>query len=144
MCEGVELYLYSSCTSCKKAESLLKDERISFQRRDYFKDRFGTDELRALLHGVGLTAHDVLSTRATKYKEMSLDQRVLSEDELIALMVAEPTLLRRPLVKRGERAVVGFDRAGIEALVRLKTWMQCAILSWIPAASPASSPLVAC
>lgn len=65
---------------------------------------------------MGLSAHDVLSTRAGKYKELGLDQREVSDDELIDLMVQEPTLLRRPLIKRGERGVVGFDLHSIQQL----------------------------
>lgn len=40
----------------------------------------------------------------------------MTDDELLAAMVAEPTLLRRPLVIAGGQLVVGFDRAGLKAL----------------------------
>ncbi len=46
--------------------------------------------------------------------------RDLSAEELLALMVQEPTLLRRPLAVRGEQAAIGFDRAGLTALAEDK------------------------
>ncbi len=91
---------------------------VSYTRRDFFKQRFTTDELRELLHSVGLTAHEALSTRATAYKELGLDQREISEDELIRLMTEQPALLRRPLVKRGSRGMVGFNKTELENLAR--------------------------
>ncbi len=91
---------------------------VSYARRDYFKDRFSVDELRHLLYGLNLTAHDVLTTRAGKYKELGLDQREVSEDELLQLMTEQPTLLRHPLVKRGSRSVVGFNQSELESLAR--------------------------
>lgn len=86
--------------------------------RDYFREPFTVDELRALLQRLGLTPRDVLSRRARAFKELIGDREArLSDDELIALIVREPTLLRRPLMARAGRAVVGLDRAGIARLI---------------------------
>ena len=41
----LEIFLYSSCTSCRKAEELLREKEIAAKRRDYFKDRFTKSEL---------------------------------------------------------------------------------------------------
>ncbi len=84
-------------------------------RRDYFKERFTVEELRAILADAGLTPQEVLSRRARAYTTLVGD-RDLSADELLALLVQEPTLLRRPLAVRGEQSVVGFDKAGLTTL----------------------------
>jgi arsenate reductase len=68
-----------------------------------------------VLASAGLTPRDVLSKRARAYKELVGDRnRDLSDDQLLDLMIEEPTLLRRPLVISGGVAVVGFDRKGLE------------------------------
>jgi arsenate reductase (glutaredoxin) len=96
---------------------LLADEGAEFTVRDYFKDRFTVEELRDLLASLGLRPADVISRRARAYKELVGGREAdLTDDELLALMVREPTLLRRPLTVRGDRAVVGFDRAALAAL----------------------------
>lgn len=92
-------------------------EGVSFTRRDYFRDRFTVDELRELLSRHGLRPREILSRRSRAYKELIGDREAgLTDGELVALLVAEPTLLRRPLVAAGGRAVVGFDREAIRAL----------------------------
>jgi len=68
-----------------------------------------------VLASAGLTPREVLSKRAKPYKDLVGD-RDLSEEELLALMVQEPTLLRRPLAIKNGRATVGFDREGLAAL----------------------------
>jgi Spx/MgsR family transcriptional regulator len=118
LADTIEIYVHPTCTSCRKAQALLDAAGASYSRRDYFKDHFTTDELRNLLHSLNLTAHDVLSTRAGKYRELGLDQRDVSEDQLIQLMTEQPTLLRRPLVRRGSQYVVGYNKTELESLTR--------------------------
>lgn len=96
---------------------MLTERQVAFTRRDYFKERFTLDELRALLASGGLTPRDVLSRRSRGYKELVGEREAdLTDDELLALMVQEPTLLRRPLALRDGRLVVGFDREELVAL----------------------------
>lgn len=93
----------------------MRNEGVSFARRDYFKERFTPDELRVLLNSLHLRPADVLSRRSRAYGDL-IGDRGVPDDELLALMAQEPTLLRRPLVVRGDRAVIGFDREALAAL----------------------------
>ncbi len=86
-------------------------EGVPFARRDYFKDRFTVDELRELLAGLGLRPREVLSRRSRAYKELIGDREAgLTDGEVLDLMVAEPTLLRRPLVAAGGRSSASIAR----------------------------------
>jgi arsenate reductase len=71
--------------------------------------------LQAVLAEAGLKPSDLLSRRAKAYGELVGDRNI-SEEELLALMVQEPTLLRRPLAVKDGRAAIGFDKAGLTAL----------------------------
>jgi Spx/MgsR family transcriptional regulator len=114
----VEIYLYSSCTSCRKAEDLLGELGVKAGRRDYFKRRFSRDELVSLLDRIGKRPGDVLSIRSTPYRTLDLASKELSDDELIDLMIEHPQLLRRPLIVRGDESTVGFNRDAITSLVK--------------------------
>lgn len=70
-----------------------------------------------MLNRAGLTPRDVLSKRSRAYRELDLANRELTDDELLDLMIAEPTLLRRPLVIGDGPSVVGFNRDGLEQLI---------------------------
>lgn len=113
----MEIYLYTNCTSCKKAEQALNDSGKPFERRDYFKDRFSSQELRDLLNRAGLSVQDALSRRSRAYVAMGLADRDLADEDLLALMVEQPTLLRRPIVIGNGGSVVGFNAGQIESLI---------------------------
>jgi len=115
-----ELYVHPTCTSCRNAQKWLDERGVAYERRDYFRDRFTRDELFSVLASAGLTPRDVLSKRARAYKELVGD-RDLSDDQLLDLMIEEPTFLRRPLVISGHDAVIGFDRKGLEHLATKKS-----------------------
>jgi len=58
------------------------------------------------LRKAGLRPAEVLRIRDDAYRELGLARRELSDDELIALLVERAELLQRPIVERGERAVL--------------------------------------
>lgn len=91
---------------------------MTISRRDYFRDRFSREELDALLRRTALKPRDVLSTRSGAYRALALGSRKVDDDELLDMMVSEPTLLRRPLIVSEHGVVVGFNRDAITALAR--------------------------
>jgi arsenate reductase/regulatory protein spx len=113
----IKALLYNSCTSCRKTEDVLGQSGVDYEKREFFKERFTVDELRSLLKSVGLTPSDVLSTRSRVYKARNLADANLSEDQILDLMVEEPTLLRRPIVINGDRVVVGHNEAKLRDLI---------------------------
>jgi arsenate reductase (glutaredoxin) len=96
---------------------LLAEHCVEFERRDYFKDEFTVDELRALLDEIGMKPSEILSKRSKAYKDLGLADRDVTEDELLALMPQHPTLLRRPIIVNEGKVVVGFKRDEIESLI---------------------------
>jgi len=113
----IEAYVYMSCTSCRKTVSQLKEGDAEFTARDYFKERFTREELQALLDRAGMKPSDVLSKRAKPYKELGLDTREVSEDELLDLMIEEPRLLKRPLVLGNGEVILGHDTQKLAELI---------------------------
>ncbi|MCI0770535.1 MAG: hypothetical protein J4N94_01510 [Chloroflexi bacterium] len=81
---------------------------VELDERDFFRDRFTESELRQLLGDT--PASDVFSYRSPSVKKMGLATDGLTEDELIKLMLEEPRLIRRPLIKVGSRLLVGTDK----------------------------------
>ena len=76
------------------------------------------DELRALLKSLKLTPREVVATKSPAYKKMGLDQRAISDDELLARMIQEPRFLRRPLVVVDGKPVIGFDREKLARVLK--------------------------
>jgi arsenate reductase (glutaredoxin) len=77
----------------------------------------GEAKLRALIRKMQIEPRKLLRTKEALYRELNPDARELSDEEIIALLVAHPTLLQRPIVERGDRAVLGRPVENIRALL---------------------------
>jgi arsenate reductase len=66
---------------------------------------------------MGVAPRELLRTSEPVYKELGLGKRELSDDELIRLMAEHPDLIQRPIVERGERAVLGRPTERIKELL---------------------------
>ena len=81
---------------------------MELDERDFFKEGFSEAELRDLLGDTNPT--DVFSWRSPSARKLGLDKDTVSPDELISLMVGEPRLIRRPLIRVAGRLVIGTDK----------------------------------
>lgn len=66
---------------------------------------------------MGIGPRELLRTSEAVYKELKLGQREVSDDELIRLMAGNPDLIQRPIVERGDRAVLGRPTERIRELL---------------------------
>lgn len=59
---------------------------------------------------------EFLNPRNELYRQKQMGQEPPTRDEALRLMAAEPNLIRRPVVIRGGRIVLGFDPEELEKL----------------------------
>jgi arsenate reductase len=82
---------------------------VDYQKVNYYKEALSHKKLKELLKKMKLRAKDILREREPVYKELGLHEKKdrMTEDELIDLMIAHPDLIQRPIIERGDRAVLG-------------------------------------
>jgi arsenate reductase len=83
----------------------LTEKGVEFEAIDFFEQPLSADLLKQLLHAAGLKPSEALRTNDAVYKEKVAGKN-LSEEELIRLMVKHPELIQRPLVAKGNKAVL--------------------------------------
>ena len=94
------------CSKSRKTHQLLSDRGIEFQERVYLQDPLDAGELAELARRLGRSPRDWVRTGQAEYAEAGLSADS-SEEEILAAMVRFPILMERPIVVRGDRAVVG-------------------------------------
>jgi arsenate reductase-like glutaredoxin family protein len=57
---------------------------------------------------------DIFASRSPSAKKLGINPADLPEEEMVRLMLEEPRLIRRPLIKTGDRLVVGSRQADLE------------------------------
>lgn len=117
MSEAITVYEKPTCTTCRKLVKLLQEEGVDFERVNYMIEPLDKDRLGGLLDKAGLRPGDVLRKREAKYKELGLGDGSHSDEELLDLLVAHPELLQRPIVERGDRAVLARPVENVRALL---------------------------
>ena len=101
------VYEKRTCTTCRNLAALLAERGIDFERVEYHVEGLPEPKLRELLRKSGLGPADVLRRREPLVAELGLDGDDLPpDDELIRLMAEHPQLVQRPIVERGDRAVL--------------------------------------
>ena len=86
---------------------------MEIEDRDFFKETFSEAELRELLGD--RPVKDVFSFRSPSFKAMGLDPDSLTGDDLVRLMLQEPRLIRRPIVRLGNELIVGANEKSLTA-----------------------------
>jgi arsenate reductase len=81
---------------------LLQERGVEFRRVNYFEEPLDEPALRALLAKAGLRPRDVVRTKEPGARELDLDD----DRATLRALVHRPDLLQRPLVDRGDRAVL--------------------------------------
>ena len=86
------------------------------EERDFFRDPFSRVEIEALL-GEG-PASEMFSFQSPAFRKLGVDRDKLTDDELIDLMLKEPRLIRRPVVRIGQRVHFGADARVLDRVVQ--------------------------
>jgi len=90
----------------------LTQKGVELYERDFFLDRFSEEELRSLIGDRPVSEY--FSWKSPSFKKLGLDREDLDDDRLIRLMVEEPRLIRRPLIRVGDQLIVGTDKESME------------------------------
>ena len=83
--------------------------------RDFFKDKFTRAEIEELLQGK--PDSEMFNFRSPSFKQLGLERDKLSNNELIDLMLKEPRLVRRPVVRIDGNVYFSADRSVLEGII---------------------------
>lgn len=114
---NVTIYHKPTCTTCRQAVQLLKESGTPFTAINYYEQSFTKTQLKTLLKKAGLSPKDVLRTKEDLYHELGLAKKQLSDDELLDLMVKHPDLIQRPIVEKGNHAILARPADSIKKLL---------------------------
>ena len=104
---SITLFGIKNCDTVKKARAYLDQQSVAYAFHDYKASGVEQTVLEGWAKRVGW---EVLLNRAgTTFRKLPEDQKQgLDEAKAIALMLAQPSMIKRPVLTRGAEIVVGF------------------------------------
>jgi arsenate reductase len=115
--DKIIIYEKPTCTKCREMDKLLRESGVAFEKVNYYTEPLTAEKLTALIDKMGIAPRDLLRTSEPIYRELRIRDRALADDELIALMIDYPDLIQRPIVERGQRAVLGRPVENVRSLL---------------------------
>ncbi len=109
---------YPACGTCKKALKWLADNNISYSYRPIKEQNPTAAELSEWIKLSHLPVSKFFNTSGKLYKEFNMKDKVkvLSEAELIEMLASDGLLVKRPLLVKGNKVLVGFKQEEWETL----------------------------
>jgi arsenate reductase len=115
--DNITVYEKPTCTKCREMNRFLVDNGVDFSKVNYYIEPLTKQKLTELLGKMKLTPRDILRTSEGIYKELELRTGEFTDDEIIDLMIKHPDLIQRPIVERGNRAVLGRPTENVKTLL---------------------------
>lgn len=109
------VYGIKNCDSVKKCRVYLQQKQIDYVFHDYRSDGINADLVQRFLDELG--ADKVVNKRGTSWRQLSEQLKQQAEsDGLLEVLLAMPTLIKRPIIDDGKRLMAGFDPQSLDEL----------------------------
>lgn len=102
----IKIFHNNRCSKSREACSILEEEGIKFETIEYLKTPPSQKEIKELLKMLKLKAEDVIRKSEPLFKEKFAGKK-LSEAQWIKILADNPILIERPIIIKGNRAVIG-------------------------------------
>jgi len=104
------IYGIKACDTMKKARTWLDQHGVKYQFHDYKVSGIDREHLEAWCKKAGWET--VLNRAGTTFRKLPDEQKVdLNERKAIALMLEQPSMIKRPVLEKGAKLLIGFKPA---------------------------------
>src|SRR6187402_1664913 len=108
------IYGIKACDTMKKARTWLDEHGVKYEFHDYKVSGIDREHLEAWCKKAGWET--ILNRAGTTFRKLPDDKKVdLNERKAIALMLEQPSMIKRPVVEKGAKLLVGFKPADYQA-----------------------------
>lgn len=112
----ITMYGIRNCDTVKKARAWLDARGVAYAFHDYKTAGIDAARLRGWARELGW--EKLLNRAGTTFRALpEADKADLNEDKAAALMLAAPSMIKRPVLDLGDRRILGFDAAAYEKAI---------------------------
>jgi len=112
----MKIYHNPRCSKSRQGLQLLKDANAEVEVVEYIKTPLAVEEIKGILNKLGIAPIDLIRKNERVWKD-EFKHKELSDEALIQAMHDHPKLIERPIVVKGDKAVIGRPPENIKSLL---------------------------
>lgn len=113
----IVIYTSPGCASCRKVKAWLKEHNLPFVEKNIFNVLLNKTEVKYLLQRSENGSDDIISKRSKIIQENHYDIDSMSMNELVDFIIANPSVLRRPIILNDTSFQIGYDSEEIDVFI---------------------------
>ncbi len=114
--DTVIIYHNPRCTKSRETLALLEKKKVNPEIVEYLKTPPTATELKSILKKLGLSVQDIIRKKEPLFIE-SFKNKKLNDEKWIEVLVKNPVLIERPIVVKGNKAVIGRPPENVSSLL---------------------------
>ena len=115
--QNIQIWHNPKCSKSRAAVELLENKNIDANVIKYLEQTPTKEQLKDVLSKLKISAKELLRTGEDVYKELNLKD-INDEETLIEIMIKNPILIERPIIIKGENAVIARPIENLEDLLK--------------------------
>lgn len=115
--QNIQIWHNPKCSKSRAAMELLENKNIDANVVEYLKQIPTKEQIKDVLKKLRISAKELLRTGEDVYKELNLNQ-IDDEETLIDFMVKNPILIERPIIIKGDKAVIARPIENLSELIK--------------------------
>lgn len=110
-----------ACDTCRKAQKWLQENNIDFEYRDVKLDGVPKDDLERYVGKMGW--EKIINKASTTWRTLeAVDKENINSEKAIALLLNNPSLMKRPLFEFNGEVILGFRDEQKQALLKAQSF----------------------
>lgn len=103
--QDIQIWHNQSCSKSRDAMDLLNEKNIKVEVINYLENPLSIEELKDILKKLNIKAKELLRDNEELYVTLNLKDED-NEEKIIEIMVQNPILIQRPIIIKGQKAVI--------------------------------------
>ena len=111
---AITLYGIPNCDQVKKARAWLTAQQIDYCFHDFKRDGISAALVEHWFQSHGWES--LVNKRGTTWRALSIEQQAIDQSSALALMLAQPSVIKRPVLDTGKHIKIGFSETDYQAM----------------------------
>lgn len=104
--QEITIWHNPKCSKSREVMEILQENKCEAEVVKYLEEKPDEKQIKAILKMLGITPRELMRTKEDIYKELNLKDET-DDEALIEAMAKHPKLIERPIIIKGNRAIIG-------------------------------------